>query len=75
MNFHELTVTDIQQTTRHAVVITFEPQEAKHFEFTQGQYLTFRKTFDGEELRRCYSICSSKAVSYTHLTLPTTPYV
>jgi len=61
MNFHELTVTDIQQTTRHAVVLTLKPKEAEHFEFTQGQYLTFRKTFDGEELRRCYSICSSKA--------------
>jgi NAD(P)H-flavin reductase len=26
--------------------------------FIQGQYLTFRRDFDGEEIRRTYSICS-----------------
>jgi len=63
MNFHELIVTDIQKTTRYAVVLTLEPKDknaASEFKFTQGQYLTFRKAFDGEELRRCYSICSAK---------------
>jgi len=30
------------------------------FSFTQGQYLTFRRKFDGEELRRSYSICAGK---------------
>lgn len=60
MNFHELTVTGIQKTTRHAVVLTLEAKDVSAFEFTQGQYLTFRKRFDGEELRRCYSICSAK---------------
>jgi len=28
------------------------------FDFTQGQYLTLRRDFDGEELRRSYSICA-----------------
>lgn len=58
--FHPLTVTDVQKTTRDAVVVTLKPSEeaAADFAFTQGQYLTFRRDFDGEELRRSYSICA-----------------
>ena len=58
--FHNLTVTDIHHTIRDAVVLTLEPEEAGTFDFTQGQYLTFRRAFDGEELRRSYSICSGR---------------
>ncbi|MEM9430004.1 MAG: 1,2-phenylacetyl-CoA epoxidase subunit PaaE [Pseudomonadota bacterium] len=56
--FHPLTVTDIRKTTRDAVVLTLKPLQGGDFTFTQGQYLTFRRDFDGEELRRSYSICS-----------------
>lgn len=58
--FHPLEVIDVQRETRDAVVVTLRPrdQDAEHFAFTQGQYLTFRRTFDGEELRRNYSICT-----------------
>lgn len=58
--FHNLTVTDVRKTIRDAVVVTLSPQQDDRgvFEFTQGQYLTFRKDFDGEEIRRSYSICS-----------------
>ncbi|ETX16359.1 phenylacetic acid degradation protein [Roseivivax halodurans JCM 10272] len=58
--FHPLTVTDVQKTTRDAVVVTLKPSEdaVGDFAFTQGQYLTFRRDFDGEELRRSYSICA-----------------
>ena len=58
--FHDLTVTDIQKTIRDAVVVTLTPVNgaAAEFAFTQGQYLTFRRDFDGEELRRSYSICA-----------------
>jgi ring-1,2-phenylacetyl-CoA epoxidase subunit PaaE len=36
------------------------PEELRDtFRFTQGQYLTFRREHNGEELRRSYSICSS----------------
>ena len=59
--FHKLKVTDIQKTIRDAVVLTLEPANPAEFNFVQGQYLTFRKDFDGEELRRSYSICSSKS--------------
>jgi len=58
--FHELKVTDIHRTIRDAVVLTLEPESWDDFDFTQGQYLTFRRAFDGEELRRSYSICAGK---------------
>ena len=58
--FHPLTVTDVQKTIREAVVVTLEPapEDREAFSFVQGQYLTFRRDFDGAELRRNYSICS-----------------
>ena len=60
--FHELEVVDIHNTIRDAVVVTLKPANgaASEFDFTQGQYLTFRRDFDGEELRRSYSICAGK---------------
>ncbi len=58
--FHPLTVTDIRRDTRDAVVLTLAPPaDARDaFRFIQGQYLTFRRVFDGEEMRRSYSICA-----------------
>ncbi|MDG4648910.1 2Fe-2S iron-sulfur cluster-binding protein [Roseibacterium sp. SDUM158017] len=56
--FHELTVTAIERTIRDAVVVTLRPPEGADFTFRPGQYLTFRRDFDGQEIRRTYSICS-----------------
>lgn len=58
--FHPLTVTEVRRETRDAVVVTLapRPEDRALFDFTQGQYLTFRRNFDGEELRRSYSICA-----------------
>jgi ring-1,2-phenylacetyl-CoA epoxidase subunit PaaE len=60
--FHPLTVTDIKKSIRDAVVLTLKPDEdaAEDFNFTHGQYLTFRRDFDGAELRRSYSICAGQ---------------
>lgn len=60
--FHDLTVTDIRKTIRDAVVVTLRPENgaAAAFDFTQGQYLTFCRDFDGAELRRSYSICAGR---------------
>ena len=60
--FHQLEVTDVRKTIRDAVVVSLKPVNgaAAEFDFTQGQYLTFRRDFDGEELRRSYSICAGK---------------
>ena len=60
--FFPLEVTDVRRETRDAVVLTLAPrhEDRAAFDFTQGQYLTFRRSFDGEELRRSYSICAGK---------------
>lgn len=60
--FHPLKVTEVRRETRDAVVVTLapRPEDRALFDFTQGQYLTFRRAFDGEELRRSYSICAGK---------------
>ncbi len=58
--FHPLTVTDVQKTIRDAVVVTLKPEDPETFDFIPGQYLTFRRDFEGEELRRSYSICAGK---------------
>ena len=56
--FHQLTVTDVKKTIRDAVIVTVQPENPEEFAFTQGQYLTFRRDFDGTEIRRNYSICT-----------------
>jgi len=58
--FFPLKITAIHKTIPDAVVVTLAPDatQAKTFTYIQGQYLTFRRTLDGEELRRSYSICS-----------------
>ncbi|MBB5519664.1 1,2-phenylacetyl-CoA epoxidase subunit PaaE [Amphiplicatus metriothermophilus] len=60
--FFPLRVTDIRRETRDSVVVTLAPppEHAEEFRFIQGQYLTFRRAFDGEELRRSYSICAAR---------------
>lgn len=58
--FHPLTVTHIEKTIRDAVVVTLKPADAAVFDFTQGQYLTFRRQFGDQELRRSYSICAAR---------------
>ncbi|MGH1367107.1 MAG: 2Fe-2S iron-sulfur cluster-binding protein [Maritimibacter sp.] len=54
--FHPLTVTNIEHTIRDAIVVTLDAGDAD-FSFLPGQHLTFRREFDGLELRRSYSIC------------------
>jgi ring-1,2-phenylacetyl-CoA epoxidase subunit PaaE len=58
--FHDLRVRRIEPDTAEAVIVSFEVPEALRevFGFTQGQYLTLRKTVDGQDLRRSYSICA-----------------
>ena len=60
--FFHLEVADVRRETRDAVVVTLSPraEDRAAFDFTQGQYLTFRRIFEGEELRRSYSICAGR---------------
>ncbi len=59
--FHSLRVASLANETRDAIVVTFDvPEEQREsFRFTPGQHLTLRATFEGEEIRRSYSICSA----------------
>ena len=58
--FHPLTVRAVEPDTAEAVVVSFDvpPVLREVFGFTQGQYLTLRKTIAGYDLRRSYSICA-----------------
>ena len=59
--FHSLIVTDVENTIRDAIVVSLKPEDdAADFDFTQGQYLTFRQVIEGIEIRRSYSICAGK---------------
>lgn len=59
--FHSLRVANLANETRDAIVVTFDvPEEQREsFRFTPGQHLTLRANFEGEEIRRSYSICSA----------------
>lgn len=61
IEFYKLKVKEIRRETPECVSVAFEiPEEKKDiFKFTQGQYITIRKYFMGEEIRRSYSLCTS----------------
>jgi len=59
--FHALTIKDIRRETPHAVSIAFEiPQNLQaDYSFVAGQYINIKTQFDGQEVRKAYSICSA----------------
>lgn len=59
--FHSLTIKDIRRETPNAVSIAFEiPANLKdEFKFIAGQYINIKTHYNGEEVRKAYSICSS----------------
>jgi ring-1,2-phenylacetyl-CoA epoxidase subunit PaaE len=58
--FYPLRITRIQPETAESVSVWLEvPEELKDkFKFIPGQHLPCRAFFDGEEIRKSYSICS-----------------
>lgn len=60
--FHSLNIKAIEQVTDKSVAITFDiPENLRDtFSFEAGQYITLKTTINDEEVRRDYSICSSK---------------
>ncbi|GLO61311.1 phenylacetic acid degradation protein [Vibrio sp. MACH09] len=60
-DFDTLTVAGIDKQTDDSVIVTFDvpSQLESKFSFHPGQHLTIKTTIDEQELRRCYSICSS----------------
>ena len=61
--FHSLRISRIVPNTPNAVTIYFDvPEDLKsEFDFKPGQYITIRYLLDDEDLRRAYSICSSRS--------------
>src|SRR6478672_7172982 len=61
--FHHLTVSAVERLTDDAVAVSFAvPDElAQDYAFEPGQHLTLRATINGEDARRSYSICLSRA--------------
>ena len=59
-DFYKLTIDEVIKETDDCVSISFLiPNSCKNqFEYVSGQYLTFKKSIDGEEVRRSYSLCS-----------------
>jgi ring-1,2-phenylacetyl-CoA epoxidase subunit PaaE len=59
--FHTLKVAKIQRETADCVSIVLDvpPALSSNFQYIQGQYITFKLTVKGQEIRRSYSVCSS----------------
>ncbi|WP_438487101.1 1,2-phenylacetyl-CoA epoxidase subunit PaaE [Streptomyces sp. S186] len=58
--FHPLQVREIERLTDDAVAVTFTvpPELRASFRHTPGQHIALRRTVDGREIRRTYSICT-----------------
>ncbi|MFI1201094.1 1,2-phenylacetyl-CoA epoxidase subunit PaaE [Streptomyces sp. NPDC020883] len=58
--FHPLQVREIERLTDDAVAVTFTvpPELRATFRHIPGQHIALRRTVDGREIRRTYSICT-----------------
>jgi ring-1,2-phenylacetyl-CoA epoxidase subunit PaaE len=61
LHFHPLTIKKVVHETSDCITASLNIPEGllETFNFKEGQYLTFRKMIDGEEVRRSYSICKA----------------
>ena len=61
--FHDLTVARVTPEAAGAVALTLAvpPELADAFAFEPGQFLTLRTELNGEDVRRNYSICSTRS--------------
>lgn len=61
VHFHPLTISHLQKETADCVSVCFYvPQDLQDiFQYKEGQNITLRKSINGEELRRSYSICTA----------------
>lgn len=63
--FYALEVAAVQRLCDDAVAVTFAVPDrlADEFHFRPGQFLTLRRTVDGVEQRRSYSICAAQGAA------------
>jgi ring-1,2-phenylacetyl-CoA epoxidase subunit PaaE len=61
LQFNKLKVKEVRKETADCVSIVFDIPKSleQQYSFKQGQYITIKKDFNGESIRRNYSICSS----------------
>ncbi len=61
VHFHPLKVRDIKRETEDCVSIGFDisPEQWAAFNFREGQNITLKKTINGQDVRRSYSICTA----------------
>lgn len=59
--FHKIKIKDIKEETNDCYSIELDvPRELwKEFRYGAGQHIIFRKYFNGEDIRRTYSLCSN----------------
>lgn len=58
--FHPLRVSEVERLTDDAVTVTFDvpPELREAYRHRPGQHLALRRTVQGQEIRRTYSICA-----------------
>src|SRR5262245_60405477 len=61
IHFHPLRISDIRRETNDCVSIAFDiPEQLKDvFKFREGQNITLRTNYNGEDIRRSYSLCTA----------------
>lgn len=61
VHFHPLKIKDIRKETDECVSICFAIPDSllTEFQFKEGQNITIRKSINGQEIRRSYSICAA----------------
>jgi ring-1,2-phenylacetyl-CoA epoxidase subunit PaaE len=61
VHFHTLKVKEVIKETPDCVSVLFDVPKSllQEYIYEQGQNITLKKTFQGEELRRSYSICTA----------------
>lgn len=74
--FEQATILDIRAETEDCVSVSlgFGSDLEKKIEFQPGQYLTFKTSIDGEEIRRSYSICSSPLEKELRVAIKKVPF-
>lgn len=61
-HYYELLVKDVVKETNDAISIVFEQPAENPITYKAGQFLTLILRFDGKEVRRSYSLCTSPFV-------------
>jgi ring-1,2-phenylacetyl-CoA epoxidase subunit PaaE len=69
--FHSLKIKDIRWETSQAVSIAFEiPDHLREdYNFIAGQYINLKTHYEGQEIRKAYSICSAPGKNELRVTI------